>query len=349
VIPTSRVLSSQDDMPELPEVETVVRGLRKTLPGRRILDVWLGKTDFIDEPEELPRQLTGARIESIHRHGKFLVLALTAQSPDGKPSTPPGAEAPDDGSDAGTPSSRYLLVHLGMTGQLTSRKPEEIVKPHTHVVIRLDDGMELRYTDARRFGRIQLITGPLESSPLAQLGAEPLETTRAEFCARIRPRRTQIKALLLDQQVLRGMGNIYTDESLWRARIHPARRGSTLSNPELRKLHAAMQSVLREAIGLRGSSISDYVDSLGTRGKYQQRHRAYGREGKPCSRCGQHIRRIIVAGRSSFFCPRCQRAPRAKASAKTRKSNTKSSARGSVSKARLASGGRAKSPAIRRR
>jgi formamidopyrimidine-DNA glycosylase len=335
-------------MPELPEVETVVRGLRKSLLGRRILDVWLGKTDFIDEPKKLPQRLIGAWIESIHRHGKFLVLALMPQSPDGETGAAAGAEAGGDIVNASTAAdSRYLLVHLGMTGQLTMRKPEEPAKPHTHVVICLDDGMELRYTDARRFGRIRFVTGALESSPLGKLGAEPLKVTAAEFIERIRNRRTQIKALLLDQGVFRGLGNIYTDESLWRARIHPARQGSTLRISVLQKLHAVMQSVLREAIGLRGSTISDYVDSLGTRGMYQQRHRAYGREGKPCGRCGRRIRRIIIAGRSSFFCPLCQRAPRSTAGAATRKSKT--APRAIAARARLASGGRAKSPETRRR
>jgi formamidopyrimidine-DNA glycosylase len=343
-------------MPELPEVETVVRGLHKSLPGRRILDVWLGKTDFIHEPELLPQRLSGARIENIHRHGKFVVIKLApleneAPSPPNVPRPRSKVARPKRGGelDKQLPCSSHLLVHLGMTGQLTTRKPEEIAKPHTHVVIRLDDGMELRYTDARRFGRIRFVAGALESSPLGQLGVEPLKVTEADFIRRIRPRRMQIKALLLDQRVFRGMGNIYTDESLWRARIHPARRGSTLKIAELQKLHAEMQTVLREAIRSRGSSISDYVDSLGTRGKYQRRHRAYGREGKPCCRCGQRIRRIIVAGRSSFFCARCQRAPRSFGGAAIRKSKTKSATRPRAAKAKSASGGRAKSPAIRRK
>jgi formamidopyrimidine-DNA glycosylase len=346
-------------MPELPEVETVVRGLRKSLPGRRILDVWLGKTDFIHEPERMPQRLTGGRIEGIQRHGKFLVIKLSppkneAPSPPSASRPPSKVARPKRGGepDEEFPRSSHLLVHLGMTGQLTTRKPEETVKKHTHVVIRLDDGMELRYTDARRFGRMRFVSGPLEGSPLGKLGAEPLKISEADFTQRIRQRRTQIKALLLDQRVLRGMGNIYTDESLWRARIHPARRGSTLRIAELQKLHAEMQSVLREAIRSRGSSIADYVDSLGTRGKYQQRHRAYGREGKPCGRCGQRIRRIIVAGRSSFFCPRCQRTPRSKADATgpaISKSRTKTAARARAAKAKSASGGRAKSPANRRK
>jgi formamidopyrimidine-DNA glycosylase len=344
----------EPDMPELPEVETVVRGLRKTLPGRRILDVWLGKTDFIHEPELLPQRLSGARIESVHRHGKFLVIKFAPSENEARAALPKRARLLQNAS-AGrsrepnqeSPIPRHLLVHLGMTGQLTTRKPEDIVKPHTHVVIRLDDGMELRYTDTRRFGRIRFVSGELEASPLGKLGAEPLKVTSAEFIERIRPRCTQIKALLLDQRVLRGMGNIYTDESLWRARTHPARRGSTLRIAELKDLHAAMQSVLREAIGLRGSSISDYVDSLGTRGKYQRQHQAYGLEGKPCTRCGQRIRRIIVAGRSSFFCPRCQRAPRSHAAAG--KSNAKTAAHANPFRPKTISGARAKSPANRRK
>jgi formamidopyrimidine-DNA glycosylase len=276
-------------MPELPEVETVARGLREVLPGRRVVEVWFGKTDFIEQPEILAEQLPRALFCGVERRGKNLLLAL---DPGG------GAE------------SRHLLVHLGMTGQLTVRHADEIAPPHTHVVMRLDDGRELRYTDIRRFGKMRLIIGPLAESELGELGVEPLETSPTEFAERIHSRRARIKALLLDQTVFRGLGNIYTDESLWRARIHPARLGSSLRAKELQCLHAAVRRILQDAIRLRGSSISDYVDSAGEMGEYQGKHRAYGREGQKCSRCAARIRRIIVAGRSSYFCPRCQRAPR---------------------------------------
>jgi formamidopyrimidine-DNA glycosylase len=277
-------------MPELPEVETVVRGLQRVLPGRRILSVRLGKTDFIDDPAALERELPGTRIEGVRRHGKFLVVDLE-----------------EGNGDAGALS---LLIHLGMTGQLVTCASEVAAAPHTHAFFVLDDGRELRYTDIRRFGRMRILANGEQGSLLGGLGLDPLEASETEFAAALHARRAHIKALLLDQHVLRGMGNIYTDESLWRARIHPRRLGAILAPAELRRLYRAVQDVLNEAIRLRGSSISDYVDSDGERGEFQLKHRVYQREGKKCFRCKALIRRIIVAGRSSYFCPRCQRAPR---------------------------------------
>jgi formamidopyrimidine-DNA glycosylase len=157
---------------------------------------------------------------------------------------------------------------------------------------------------------MQVLQAPARADFLGKLGIDPLEATLADFAGKLRGRRAMIKALLLDQHVLRGMGNIYTDESLWRARIHPMRIGATLKDGELRRLLRAVRLVLNEAIRLRGSSVSDYVDSEGLPGEFQLRHRVYQREGKSCFRCGASIRRVIVAGRSSHFCPRCQRAPR---------------------------------------
>lgn len=280
-------------MPELPEVETIVRGLQATLPGKRILKVRLGKTDFIDEPVALESSLLGSRIASVHRYGKFLVLDLE----------PPNGMA----------RSFSFLIHLGMTGRIVVCSPDVPIAPHTHVFFELDDGRELRYTDPRRFGSMQVLQKPARANVLGKLGIDPLEATVADFTAKLHRRRARIKALLLDQRVLRGMGNIYTDESLWHARIHPMRIGATLKDGELRRLFRAVRLVLNEAIRLRGSSVSDYVDSEGQPGEFQMRHRVYQREGKSCFRCGTSIRRIIVAGRSSYFCPRCQRAPRAQA------------------------------------
>jgi formamidopyrimidine-DNA glycosylase len=280
-------------MPELPEVETVARGLREVLPGRRIMSVRLGKTDFIDDPALLEHDLPGSTIARIRRLGKFLLLDL---EPKGTP--------PEEGS---------LLIHLGMTGKITVSPPEAPVPLHTHVFLELDDGRELRYNDVRRFGRMALLANGAHERVLGDLGLEPLEATEGEFRARIQSRSAHIKALLLDQRVLRGIGNIYADESLWRAKIHPKKLGAKLTDDELRRLRRAVQSILREAIRLRGSSISDYVDLDGGRGRFQQRHRVYQREGKKCFRCGALIRRIIVAGRSSHFCPHCQPAPRGRA------------------------------------
>src|SRR5271154_6673247 len=273
-------------MPELPEVETVVRGLRAVLPGRRILTVRLGKTDFIEDPAALERDLPGRRVQSVRRHGKFLVVELEPTRDSGQ--------------------NFSLLIHLGMTGQIVISPAEAPVAPHTHVFFALDDGREFRYTDIRRFGKMRLLSGGTQETALGKLGLDPLEATQAEFLAQLRGRRARVKALLLDQRVLRGMGNIYTDESLWRARIHPKRLGANLKDVELRRLHRAVRGVLEEAIRMRGSSVSDYVDSEGQRGTFQQQHKVYQRKGKKCFRGDGVIRRAIVAGRSSYFCPSCQ-------------------------------------------
>ena len=217
-----------------------------------------------------------------------------------------GERAAENGDSA--PAS--LLVHLGMTGQLAPSPAAQPHDKHTHVWMLLDDGRELRYTDPRRFGRIAYLVDAALAQHLAAFGADPLEAGAEEFAAPIRRRRARIKALLLDQSVLRGVGNIYADESLWRAKIHPARLGAQLNNEQAGKLRKALQDVLRRAIAMRGSSISDFLDANGEPGEYQRHHRAYGREGKGCYRCGTLIRRAIVAGRSSYFCPKCQPAPR---------------------------------------
>jgi formamidopyrimidine-DNA glycosylase len=284
-------------MPELPEVETVVRGLRQSILGRTVLSVRLGKTDFIDDPVALEEHLPGRRIETIERFGKFMLLRLS------------GVANADRTGRNGDLAPASLLVHLGMTGQLAPSSAAQPANKHTHVYLTLDDGRELRYTDPRRFGRMAYLTeGPL-AEELRAFGADPLEVNAAEFAGRIRSRSARIKALLLDQSVLRGVGNIYADESLWRAKIHPTRIGNRLSPKEAETLRKALQDILQKAIVMRGSSISDFLDANGEPGEYQRRHRAYGREGERCYRCRTVIRRIIVAGRSSYFCPKCQPAP----------------------------------------
>src|SRR5713226_7607249 len=275
-------------MPELPEVETVARGLRRTILGRRILSVTLGKTDFIDDPAALEENLPGRQIEAVERYGKFMLLRLSQSA---------GADA-------------SLLVHLGMTGRLAPNAAAQPMEKHTHVRLALDDGRELRYTDARRFGRMAYLTGAALEKELKEFGADPLEVSEEEFAERIRTRRARIKALLLDQSVLRGVGNIYADESLWRAKIHPARLGASLTRAQASTLWRVLQEILKSAIAKRGSSISDFLDADGEPGEYQQSHKAYGREGKDCHRCKARIRRVIVAGRSSYFCMKCQPAPR---------------------------------------
>ena len=285
-------------MPELPEVETVARGLQKSIAGRRIVSVRLGKTDFIDDPAALEQHLPGRQIDAVERYGKFMLLRLSARA---------NALGQEDNGDAEAAS---LLVHLGMTGQLAPSAAAEPSAKHTHVWFELDDGRELRYTDPRRFGRMAYLTGAVLAEELTAFGADPLLVSAEEFASRIRSRDAQIKALLLNQSVLRGVGNIYADESLWRAKIHPMRRGAELSKKQVQVLRRVLQDVLQKAIAARGSSISDFLDAEGQPGEYQRHHRAYGREGKRCYRCGATIRRIIVAGRSSYFCPRCQPAPR---------------------------------------
>ncbi len=280
-------------MPELPEVETVARGLQKQIAGRRILSITFGKTDFIDNPGQIEKELPGRAICGVVRYGKFLLLRLTAKEDAGE-----------------TDRESALLVHLGMTGMLRTQPAGEAHTKHTHVVALLDDGRELRYTDPRRFGRMAYLAGGPLQEELRRFGADPLEAGLEEFTARIRGKRARIKALLLDQRVLRGVGNIYADESLWKARIHPKRLGARLRKEQVKELYRALQGILERAIVMRGSSIADFLDVDGQPGEYQRHHRAYGREGKPCFRCKTQIKRVIVAGRSSYFCPQCQKAPR---------------------------------------
>jgi formamidopyrimidine-DNA glycosylase len=291
-------------MPELPEVETIARGLRQSILGRRIVSVTLGETDFIDDPVALGQNLPGRRISAVERYGKFMILRLAQP-----------ARAESFVSYAGVAKNGdivvgSLLVHLGMTGHIApfpSAKPHE---KHTHACFLLDDGRELRYTDARRFGRMAYLEDPALAEELQEFGADPLVASAEEFVALVQGHRARIKALLLDQRVLRGVGNIYADESLWRAKIHPARLGEQLTTKQAKTLHRVLRDILEKAIVLRGSSISDFLDAEGEPGEYQRHHRAYGREGRRCYRCGKLIRRAIVAGRSSYFCPRCQPAPR---------------------------------------
>ena len=283
-------------MPELPEVETVARGLREALPGRRILSVRLEKTDFIDDPSALELGLPGATVLQIRRLGKNLLVDFTTRD--------------------GHAKKLSLLIHLGMTGQIAIISPDAPVPKHTHVFLSLDDGRELRYTDVRRFGRMAVLSDLEQESVLGGLGLEPLEISEKEFRARIQARDSHIKALLLNQSVVRGMGNIYTDEALWRSKIHPRKSGRKLSAAEVRRLYRAMQEILKDAIRLKGSSISDYQGTDGSKGKFQLRHRVYGRDGEKCFRCKSVIRHSTVAGRSTHFCSRCQPAPRARARAK---------------------------------
>jgi formamidopyrimidine-DNA glycosylase len=315
-------------MPELPEVETVARGLRATVLGRRILSVTLRKTDFIDDPSLIERHLPGRRIDAVDRYGKFMLVRLSE------------AQGGELEKSANGDHAAALLVHLGMTGHIASTAAAQPLEKHTHAIFALDDGRELRYTDARRFGRLAYLSAERLPVELEGFGAEPLLVTAKEFAARIGSRHSRIKALLLDQSVLRGVGNIYSDESLWRAKIHPATLGANLSKKQLSELRRDLQKILEKAIVMRGSSIADFTDAEGEPGEYQQHHRAYGREGKKCYRCGTSSRRAIVAGRSSFFCPKCQPGPRgfSRSSLRSERTQVKLPARGRKKKAKSSSG-----------
>src|SRR3974377_666263 len=204
-------------MPELPEVGRVARGLQAAIAGRRIVSISLGKTDFMDDPAVIERELPGRSIVAVERYGKFLLMRLSS-----------GA----NGASASKEDGSALLVHLGMTGMLLPQATGEPAKKHTHVVMSLDDGRELRYVDPRRFGRMAYLAGDVLQKELQRFGADPLAGGLGEFGRRIQARRARIKALLLDQSLIRGVGNIYADESLWKAKLHPAQLGATLAKEQ---------------------------------------------------------------------------------------------------------------------
>jgi formamidopyrimidine-DNA glycosylase len=274
-------------MPELPEVETVANGVHQRVAGDRVVEVWLGshREPFKTPPQRLARGLEGRFFRSIHRTGKHIVCEL--------------AES------AGGDVSAQWIVHLGMTGRLLVTTPDAPVEPHTHARLRLKSGKELRFADPRRFGRLELRDLRREKA-FAAPGAEPLAIVVEDFAALFRGRKLAIKAALLNQSLLSGVGNIYADESLFRAGIRPRRQAGRLTRDELARLHAALQQVLQHAIQLGGSSVSDYVDANGVRGFFQLEHGVYQRDGEPCRTCGTMIRKIIVAGRGTHYCPRCQ-------------------------------------------
>lgn len=270
-------------MPELPEVETIARGLNRRVAGDRIESVWLGsKPEPLKSPaSEIAAQLESKTILGVRRAGKHIVFDLAAN-------------ARRDGR------RTQWVVHLGMTGSLFVASPGSQPQKHTHAVVRLRSGRELHFVDPRRFGRLSVLEG------FQAAGQEPLEIELEAFAALFHRRKTPIKSALLNQRLLSGVGNIYADEALFRARIRPRRYAGSLSRRELARLDRALKSVLREAIRLGGSSISDYVDADRQEGFFQLRHRVYGRAGEPCLVCRTPIRRVVIAGRSSHYCPRCQ-------------------------------------------
>jgi formamidopyrimidine-DNA glycosylase len=277
-------------MPELPEVETVARGVHNRVRGERIVEAWFASHR---EPFKTPaaRQacgLEGRTILAVHRTGKHIVFELG--SADGESQEP----------------AAQWIVHLGMTGRLLVTTPDAPVAPHTHARLALAGGRELRFVDARRFGRLEFRDLAREPG-FAGPGAEPLTIGSADFAALFRHRRVAIKPALLNQKLLSGVGNIYADESLFRAGIRPRKAAGRLSRAELERLRQALRQVLKHAIRLGGSSVSDYVDADGARGFFQLEHRVYQRTGEPCRTCHTPIRRIVLGGRSTHFCPHCQR------------------------------------------
>ena len=280
-------------MPELPEVETIARGLDRRVKGEVIESVWLGsKPEPLKSPaREIAATLEGARIAGVRRVGKHIVIDLE------------GSEGASHRRRRGKTACQRAqwIVHLGMTGRMLVCTPDEEIAKHTHATAKLASGRELRFVDPRRFGRLSV------THDFAAPGSEPLEVGPEKFVKLFKGRKTPIKSALLNQNLLSGVGNIYADESLFRSKIRPRRRASSLSQEDLRRLYLALQEVLKEAIELGGSSVSDYVDSDGEEGFFQLQHRVYGREGEPCLVCKTPIKRIVIAGRSSHYCPKCQR------------------------------------------
>lgn len=275
-------------MPELPEVETIRCRLEPLLSGRKIVSAEIGDSR-LTRPfavEELAAELEGERIAALDRRGKYLLLVLE--------------------------SGKTLAVHLRMTGSLRHRRAGAGPLPYERARLELDDGSELVYRDVRRFGTWHLLeTGELEGYLAARVGPEPLapEFTPELLRERLAGRRTALKAALLDQRILAGLGNIYVDEALWRAKLHPARRAGSLGKQALARLHGAIRVTLEIGIARHGATLRDYALPNGEAGSMQSEFRVYGREGEPCERCGARIAKTRVAGRGTWFCSRCQRRP----------------------------------------
>ena len=274
-------------MPELPEVETVRRRLEPVLVGRRFEKVTISDPRVVRplDPERVAAELTGERVAAVDRRGKYLIFRFE--------------------------SGRVLLIHLRMTGSLRHAARGELEDdPHRRAVVTLDDGSDVAYRDVRRFGTWLLLDSGDESGYLAErLGGEPFDSafTPAALGARLRGRRAPLKAALLDQRSLAGMGNIYADEALWRARLHPLRPAGSLDANETRRLHRAVRAALEAGIARQGASLRDYATPDGGRGRMQLEFTVYGRTGEPCDRCGTPIEKTRVAGRGTWYCPRCQR------------------------------------------
>jgi formamidopyrimidine-DNA glycosylase len=275
-------------MPELPEVETAARSLEPQVAGRTITGVERLDWERMVETHPGPafRELiAGRRILRARRRAKWVLLDL----------------------DAGW----TLAVHLRMSGRLTVHGPDELARPHVHLVLTLDDGRRIFFDDERKFGRVRLLDAAGLAALDAAHGPEPLDErfTAAELARILAGRRTKIKPLLLDQRLIAGMGNIYASEALWLARLHPLLPASAIDDDGAAALHAAIREVLHQAIAHEGSSLRNYRNGYGGRGQNQEHFLVYDRAGAPCQRCGASIERIVLAQRSTFFCPVCQQLP----------------------------------------
>jgi formamidopyrimidine-DNA glycosylase len=277
-------------VPELPEVETVRRALEPALVGRTIerAEIVDARLTRPEEPQLVAAELDGERVAAVERRGKYLVIRFQ--------------------------SGRALLVHLRMTGSFrTTRDGEGDEDPYRRAVVRLDDGSDVAYRDVRRFGT-WLLLEPDEVEPYlaVRLGPEPLEErfTPRVLRDRLAGRRAPLKAALLDQRTVAGLGNIYADEALWRAKLHPRRGAGTLTAAEIRRAHTGIREALEMGVARQGSTLRDYRQPDGASGSMQDEFKAYGRLGEPCERCGTPIDRIVVGGRGTWYCPRCQRLPR---------------------------------------
>jgi formamidopyrimidine-DNA glycosylase len=273
-------------MPELPEVETIREQLEPLLRGRRIerAEIRDARLTRPLDPDVVARALEGERVTALERRGKYLIFRFE--------------------------SGRSLLIHLRMTGnvRVTAHRPSN-GDPHERAVVKLDDGSDVSYRDVRRFGTWLLVDdADLEPYLAERIGSEPLGTSfgRAALAARLAGRRAPIKAALLDQRTVAGLGNIYADEALWRARIHPLRPAGELDRSEIARLHRGVRESLRMGIARQGATLRDYATPDGGRGAMQHEFKVYGRAGEPCPRCGTPIEKIRAAGRGTWYCPSCQ-------------------------------------------
>ena len=267
-------------MPELPEVETIARGLRRALRGSVVRRVEVRRADVVRGGRAASlRKLAGRTIEDVSRRGKHLLVHLDGWR---------------------------VVFHLGMSGQLLVEPGETPTGRHTHIVFHLEDARQLRHRDPRRFGFVEVVPPGSTPACLEGLGPEPLEIDQARMAEILRRHDRQLKPLLMDQRVVAGIGNIYADEILFRARLNPLTRSSRAGREAAGRLVEACRRTLREAIRRRGTTLRDYRTDTGRHGSFQDFLQVYGREGEPCVRCGSAIRRIRVAQRSAFFCPKCQ-------------------------------------------